>query len=71
MKFRCMACGSVFSAFQWNNATRKHIPGDREFIAIQKVFDDRNNPLNMKLKWFCLNCSVDELDVTVKIVEEI
>jgi len=53
---------------EWNNATRKHIPDDREFIPIQKIHDSRDKILK-KLRWFCLNCSIDKPDVTVKYAE--
>ena len=63
-------CGSVFTAMEWNNATRRRIEPGRNFVPIQKVFDDKDNLLNKKLKWFCLNCSIEKPDVIVKLVEE-
>lgn len=53
---------------EWNNATRKHIPDNREFIPIQKIYDSKDKNLD-NLRWFCPNCSIDKPDVTVKYAE--
>ena len=64
--FRCCACGMNFSAMEWNNATRKYIPDDRDFIPIQNIYDSKDKNLE-NLRWFCPNCSIDKPDVIVKI----
>ena len=69
MKFQCKACGSSFSAMEWNIAARKLTPNDKKFIPIQTVFDSPDTPDIKKLKWFCPNCSIDKPDVGVKFDE--
>ncbi len=69
MKFQCKACGSSFSAMEWNIATRKHIPKNRDFIPIQTIYDNPDAPDIKELKWFCPNCSIDKPDVGVKLDE--
>lgn len=52
---------------EWNVATRKHTPENVEFTPIQTIFDKPNTPDLKELKWFCPKCSIDKLDVNVKI----
>jgi acetone carboxylase gamma subunit len=69
MQFQCKACGSSFSAMEWNIATRKNISKNKDFIPIQKIHDDPDAPNINVLKWFCPNCSIDKPDVKVKFDE--
>jgi rubredoxin len=69
MQFQCKACGSSFSAMEWNIATRKHTPENRDFIPIQTIFDSPDTPNIKEFKWFCPNCSIDKPDVGVKLDE--
>ena len=63
MDFRCRACGAIYSAMEWNNATRSRIEkmgiDKEEFLPIQNAHDTNR-------KWYCLSCSEDKPDVTVK-----
>jgi hypothetical protein len=54
---------------EWNIATRKHIPENRDFIPIQTIFDNPDTPDIKELKWFCPNCSINKPDVGVKLDE--
>ena len=69
MNFQCKACGSSFSAVEWNIATRKHTSENKEFIPIQHIADNPDEPKIKNLKWFCPNCSITKADVHVKIDE--
>jgi len=69
MKFQCKACGSSFSAMEWNISLRKHKPKRKDFIPIQTIFDNPDAPNINDLKWFCPNCSIDKPDVGVKLDE--
>jgi rubredoxin len=70
MQFQCKACGSSFSAMEWNISTRKHIPENRNFILIQTIYDNPDATDIKELKWFCPNCSIDKPDVGVKYDEK-
>ena len=69
MRFQCKGCTLSFSAMEWNIATRKHIPKNRDFIPIQTIFDNPDAPDIKELKWFCPNCSINKPDVGVKFDE--
>ena len=67
MNFQCRACGTSFPAMIWNNATRRKIKKDTEFIPIQHITDNPDDSKIKKLKWFCPNCSIDKPDVGVRL----
>jgi len=69
MRFQCKGCTLSFSAMEWNIATRKHTPENRDFIPIQTIFDKLDTPNIKDIKWFCPNCSIDKPDVGVKLDE--
>jgi len=67
MTFQCRACGHSFPAMIWNNYTRRNLDKNKDFIPIQYIADNPDDPKTKNLKWFCPNCSIDKPDVGVRL----